>query len=383
MLDALNRLHVDNSMGMTTLLHHGAQVLVTLYALEQMYGEIAHHMDTSDMSTVSCVWTETTTHRTANADTEWCARLLCLLFQFFDLMFEEDFIREFKQPHQTNAKVMTYYASILVSCSGGGSNFVKNVLVLIWLLLLLLLLSLLLSQLITAAFETPLYLGRMYGKLLKFFPPLGAEEKQSWFTNDEIVAFFNYFYWVMLKLIGVPFATIYLLAYYGKYSADIGGTIAVIVISATILIACDIKVAMTFLKHYRYLFRSSVLFSSSRLLTTTFVCWNGETTVDSRAAARLGRRSTVGDKEEVASTTADSDNESFDVVTERFRGSIDLRNMSSSVRQIVQEEYKDEKLWRKCKFRIFKTLAYSAMAIISLAFEFHLLNFSHDKQDDA
>jgi hypothetical protein len=46
---------MGDRMGMTTLLHHGAQVLVTLYALEQIYGEIAHHMETSDMNGVS-VW---------------------------------------------------------------------------------------------------------------------------------------------------------------------------------------------------------------------------------------------------------------------------------------------------------------------------------------
>lgn len=40
-------------MGMTTLFHHGAQILVTLYTLDTLYGEIIHHMENSDMQKVT------------------------------------------------------------------------------------------------------------------------------------------------------------------------------------------------------------------------------------------------------------------------------------------------------------------------------------------
>ena len=102
---------------------------------------------------------------------------------------------------------------------------------------------------------------------------------------------------------------------------------------------------------------------------------------DRRAAARLGRRSTIADTDEVASTGTNTDSESHahdDSFDMRFRASLELRTMSSIRRVLTQEYTADAKVLRKCKFRLFKVLMYSTMAIISLAFLFHLLNFTHE-----
>ena len=90
----------------------------------------------------------------------------------------------------------------------------------------------------------------MYAKLLVHYKSEDAGRK-SFLTNEEIITFFNFFYWIMLKLVAAPFCTIYLLGYFGGHAHELGGTYTIIVLSATVLLGCDIKVAVTMFKAYK------------------------------------------------------------------------------------------------------------------------------------